>query len=170
MELYLVRHAIAEERDARRWPDDRDRPLSDRGRARFERAARGLGHAAPDIDRVLSSPATRAWQTAEMLSGGAGWPAPEAEESLSPAVTAAQALRAIAARTLAGGEVPERIAIVGHEPTLSALAALLTGGPGWAIDWRKGGAARIDTAGHPAPGSGVLLWFLPPRLLRALDR
>ena len=170
MELYLVRHAIAEERDARRWPDDRDRPLSDRGRARFERAARGLGRAAPDIDRVLSSPATRAWQTAEMLSDGAGWPTPEAEESLSPTVTAAQALRAIAARTLAGGEVPERIAIVGHEPTLSALVALLTGAPGWAIDWRKGGAARIDTAGHPAPGSGVLLWFLPPRLLRALDR
>ena len=170
MELYLVRHAIAEERDARRWPDDRDRPLSDRGRGRFERASRGLGHAAPDIDRVLSSPATRAWQTAEMLSVGAGWPTPEAEESLSPAVTAAQALRAIAARTLAGGAVPERIAIVGHEPTLSALVALLTGAPGWAIDWRKGGAARIDTAGHPSPGSGVLVWFLPPRLLRALDR
>ena len=119
---------------------------------------------------MLSSPATRAWQTAEMLSVGAGWPAPEAEESLSPAVTAAQALRAIAARTLAGGAVPERIAIVGHEPTLSALAALLTGAPGWAIDWRKGGAARIDNGRPSVAGVGVLVWFLPPRLLRALDR
>jgi phosphohistidine phosphatase len=170
MELYLVRHVIAEERDGRRWPDDRDRPLSDRGRRRFQRAARGLGRAAPEIDLMLSSPATRAWETAGMLSEGAGWPAPEAEESLAPAVSAAEALRAVAARTLAGGAVPERIAIVGHEPTLSALAALLTGAPGWAIDWRKGGAARIDTAGHPAPGAGMLLWFLPPRLLRALDR
>jgi phosphohistidine phosphatase SixA len=30
MELLIVRHAIAFERNTRRWPDDAERPLSDR--------------------------------------------------------------------------------------------------------------------------------------------
>ena len=40
-ELYLVRHAIAEERgDA--WPDDSKRPLTEEGMSRFRKSARGL--------------------------------------------------------------------------------------------------------------------------------
>ena len=42
MELLIVRHAIACERDARRWPDDGARPLSSRGVMRARRAAAGL--------------------------------------------------------------------------------------------------------------------------------
>ena len=76
MELYLVRHAIAEERDPRRWPDDAQRPLSERGRARFARAAAGLRTLGVEVDLLLSSPYARAWATAEILSEEAGWPAP----------------------------------------------------------------------------------------------
>ena len=43
MDLLIVRHAIAMERDAKRWPDDRLRPLSARGIARGSKAAAGLG-------------------------------------------------------------------------------------------------------------------------------
>ena len=68
MALYIVRHAIAEGRDAARWPDDAHRPMSDRGRLRFQLVARLLGRVAPDVSAVLSSGFVRAWQTAELLT------------------------------------------------------------------------------------------------------
>ena len=49
MDVYLIRHAIAELRDATRWPDDSLRPLSDEGSERFRRAARGLSLVVPSL-------------------------------------------------------------------------------------------------------------------------
>ena len=77
MELYLVRHAIAGKPDAASWPDDSERPLTEEGITRFRPAARGLATLVPDVERVLSSPWTRAWQTAEILQEENDWPAPE---------------------------------------------------------------------------------------------
>ena len=74
MELYLVRHAVAEARDAEQWPDDGLRPLTADGEAKFRKAARGLHRLAPTVDAVVASPFTRAWRTAELLQEEAGWP------------------------------------------------------------------------------------------------
>src|SRR5262249_18753372 len=82
MELLLVRHAIAAERDPSRWPDDRDRPLTSQGEERMRRAARGLGRIAPEVDLAFASPLVRAWRTAEILHEEIGWPAPEASSQL----------------------------------------------------------------------------------------
>src|SRR5205085_3862257 len=76
--LYLVRHAFAGHADAARWPDDAKRPLTADGVRRFRPAAEGLRRLAPDVDVVLSSGYTRAWQTAELLHEVTGWPVPEA--------------------------------------------------------------------------------------------
>src|SRR5512138_1330454 len=66
-ELYLVRHAIAEERgDA--WPDDTKRPLTADGASRMRKAARGLSRMDVTLDVILSSPLVRARQTAEILA------------------------------------------------------------------------------------------------------
>jgi phosphohistidine phosphatase SixA len=53
VELYLVRHAIAEQRDAVRWPDDSQRPLTAEVIARFRPAARGLSRIVSTVARVL---------------------------------------------------------------------------------------------------------------------
>ena len=82
MDLYLVRHAIAEDRDHARWPDDADRPLSAKGIERFEREARGLATLVPDVDILLASPFSRAWHTAEILTKEAGWPPPVRADEL----------------------------------------------------------------------------------------
>src|SRR3954453_21785562 len=92
MDIYLVRHAIAHERDSERWPDDAKRPLTDDGRERFELAARGLPRIVPTVARVLSSPCTRAWQTAEILASRTGWPAADAAAELGPDRDPADAL------------------------------------------------------------------------------
>src|SRR4051794_15513279 len=119
MEIYLVRHAIAYERDANRWPDDALRPLTDEGIDKFESATRGLHRIVPAVERVLSSPFTRAWQTAEILASQTAWPPAERAEELTssrdPDVTVALLER----------QTVESIALVGHEPHLSGLASLL---------------------------------------------
>ena len=74
MELLIVRHAIACEGDAKRWPDDGARPLSPRGVLRARRAAAGLKKLAVRPVRVLVSPLVRTQQTAAILTQYAGWP------------------------------------------------------------------------------------------------
>ena len=77
MDLYLVRHAPAVQKDPDRWRHDGKRPLTPEGEKEFRLAARGLARMAPRADVILSSPARRAWQTAELLSELDSWPAPK---------------------------------------------------------------------------------------------
>lgn len=165
VDLYLIRHALAYDRDTGRWPDDAERPLTERGERRFRRAARGLRQVAPKVDVVLSSPFTRAWQTAQILEREAGWPAPRPCQGLMPGHAPAEAIAALGELSRAG-----RVALVGHEPSLHELASyLVTGDP--AIDictFSKGGVARIRFNDSVVPGAGELRWLLSPKLLRAL--
>src|SRR5687767_5837005 len=68
-ELYLVRHAIAAERGPN-YPDDRERPLTSEGIARFKQVVEGLTAMELKIDLVLTSPLVRAMHTAELLVAG----------------------------------------------------------------------------------------------------
>ena len=164
IELYLVRHAIAEDRDPGRWPDDSLRPLTADGVARFERAARGLKRLAPDIDAVLASPFARAWATAEILEREAGWPAPVQAAELAAMRSPVDALALLEESGSAA------IALVGHEPSLSALASLLLTGAGDSleIELKKGGVIALGLPGPTATGAAFLRWAATPRLLRGL--
>ena len=165
MEVLLVRHAIAAERDPGRWPDDALRPLTDEGRARFRPAARGLAALVAAPARVLASPYARTWETAAILAEETGWPAPERCSALAAHHGAGDALHALADAEGAGPLV-----LVGHEPTMTLLTRLLVRAedePG--VDWfRKGAAALVAFDGLPAAGAGRLVWQRQPRELRAL--
>ena len=63
LELYLVRHAIAAERGPK-YPDDRKRPLTPEGIKRFKDAVHGLVALDLELDVILTSPLTRAEETA----------------------------------------------------------------------------------------------------------
>ena len=67
IELYLIRHGIAAERGPA-FPDDTKRPLVQKGVSRLRREAKGLGELGVAFDVVLTSPLTRARQTAELLA------------------------------------------------------------------------------------------------------
>ncbi len=166
MELYLLRHAPAEERDPRRYPSDEERPLSRDGRARMASAARGLKALGLEFDRILTSPLIRARQTAEIVAAVLRDP-PHAElfPPLSPGVEASSL-----ARSLVSLRAGKRLLLVGHEPGLSLFAAfLLSGeGAGAALVLKKGGLCRIDFEGGIVPGEGRLIFHLPPRILRLL--
>jgi phosphohistidine phosphatase len=164
MELMIVRHAIAEERDSEKWADDRGRPLTKGGIRRFQTVARVLSGLwdAPEV--VLSSPLARAWQTAEILRKEAGWPKPEEFPALEPGRDPAEAIAAMKKRAVA-----ERVAFVGHEPFLHEFLSLVLSGTaeGIALEMKKGGAALVGFEGPIKAGAGDLLWLLPPRILRA---
>ena len=166
MELLIVRHAIAFERDQKRWADDGERPLSPRGIARARRAAAGLRRLVGPPVAVLASPLARTRQTADVLTREAGWPAASVTPLLLPGSPAAPLL-ALIARTRHA-----RVALVGHEPDLGRLLAACLSGSGArpAYELRKMGAALVSFAGAPRAGQGTLTWLLPPRLLRAARR
>ncbi len=166
MELYLIRHAIAFDRDAERWPDDAHRPLTPEGDEAFRQAARGLARVVPEVDAVLSSPFERAWQTAEILAELEGWPAPKTWTPLEPTLPPEKAVRALEAY-----EKTETVAVVGHRPGLHELASyLLTGdADGTDITIKKGGVVCIRFDGPAGPAAGQLRWLATPKILRAMS-
>lgn len=169
MDLLIVRHAIAFDRNARRWPDDGERPLSPDGMARARRAAAGLKRLAERPLYVLTSPLVRARQTATILTEFGGWPKAEESDSLAPDELPEAVFRALATRK------EKVVAVVGHQPSLgyllaAALPAQGRSGPrvsADAFELKKMGAALISFKGTPKVGGGILQWLLPPRVLRA---
>lgn len=160
--LYLVRHAIAFERDDR-WPDDTKRPLTHKGTARMREVVDGLLEMNVELDLVITSPLVRAKQTADVLL--AGFPDPPAlavSESLSPGGTPAAVAEVLSRHTKL-----KNIALVGHEPSLGDLGAFLIGAKA-PLAFKKGGVACIEMPTLPVVGPGQLIWLATPRMLRRL--
>jgi phosphohistidine phosphatase len=166
MRVILMRHADAGDADTARWPDDRERPLSEEGRVEHPAVTRALRRMGIRFDRLLSSPLVRARQTAEItLEGYGGAPAIEFTDALGDRGT----VEAVVARLAQAGR-DETVLCVGHEPLLPQVAAaLISGTPRPKIELRKSGVIAVDCAGHPAPGAGTLVFHLRPRDLVKLD-
>jgi phosphohistidine phosphatase len=165
MEVLIVRHAPALERDRHRWVNDEARPLSPEGVKRARSAARGLKAFAKAPDRVLTSPLVRARQTARILTDVAGWPRAEEVIELSPGKPP------LAVLALLEKDRSKRVALVGHQPDLGILlsACISTDGP-LPIDLKKNSVACVSFAGTPQAGGATLEWLATPRLLRGFRR
>jgi len=161
--LYLVRHAIAEER-GEAWPDDTKRPLSDEGKVRMAKHVAGLEALEVRIEEVLTSPLVRTRQTAEILAQGlSSRPRVVNYTPLAPGHSAKEMLNG-----LKDHAKRSRLALVGHEPGIGDLIAALIG-TRTPVTFKKGAVAlvRVDRL-PPEPGSGALCWFLTPKVLRKL--
>lgn len=118
MHLYFMRHADAG--DASEWPgDDSVRPLTDKGRMQAREAATGLVRLRPPIQAVISSPYSRAYETAVIAAKELGLPVQSADE-LTPGFDLPRLDRALALRPNV-----EIVLFVGHEPDLSQLITQL---------------------------------------------
>lgn len=158
MLLILIRHALADAQDPALYPDDTLRPLVPKGRKRHRRAMRRLVDAGHVATHVLSSPWRRAWQTAGITARVMGLD--KTERIRCDALAAPPDLAALAtAIGDVGAEGP--IALVGHEPWMSGLAALLLAGRagGLAVAFPKSGAMGIEVQAI-APGTGELRFFM----------
>ncbi|HEY2164830.1 MAG TPA: hypothetical protein VGH04_12600, partial [Gemmatimonadaceae bacterium] len=89
-------------------------------------------------------------------------------DSLRPRAAFADFASWIAER---GGGAQDVVAVVGHEPHLSALATwLICGTKQSRIELKKGGACLLSFAGLPKKGDGTLEWALHPSHLRAIAK
>ncbi len=145
VQVFLIRHAeaIDETLELR----DPHRHLTDHGREQ----ARALGERLRWHDcvptYVWSSPLVRAVQTAELVLANLGGTVAVLSQ---PALAPGEDVRALVQKLgkLSSDEV---VMIVGHEPILAGLGALLSGVSDFAA-LGKAEAARIDNAGGRADG------------------
>ena len=167
VDVFLVRHAIAEPRDHVRWPDDCLRPLSQDGAELFRQAARGVEALGIQVDAVLTSSCVRAAQTAQILTEEAGWPDAESCDALEP-LAPASALCCTCSRR----EPRHRSPSSGISPSWPSSPPSCSRATerAVALELKKGSVTCIRFAGRPARDAGVLLWSLSPKILRRLGR
>lgn len=164
VELLILRHAIAFPRDAKRWPDDSERPLTMEGVKRARRAAAGLKRVATRPALVLTSPLVRARDTAAIFTQAARWPEAEECAALSPAASPEEVLEVLQRRGAKAGCV----AVVGHQPLLGRLLALCLRGHARseAFELKKSAVVCLQFEGPPRAGQGAITALLPARILR----
>ena len=117
-----MRHAKAEQSG----PSDYERQLSDRGIVDATEAGQWLANRGVEPDQALVSAAVRTEQTWEAVNEGGGWDLePTLEESLYEAgsESALDLLRETEDQV-------RTLVLVGHNPTMALLAALLDDGQG----------------------------------------
>ncbi|MBI2537626.1 MAG: histidine phosphatase family protein [Gemmatimonadetes bacterium] len=166
MELLVIRHGIAEDRDAfaASGKDDALRPLTDEGRRKLRQVARGLTILVPALDVLASSPLVRARQTADLVAKAYSGLSVTDIISLEPD----QPPDAFA-EWARGQSRRGAVAAVGHEPLLGRIVSLLLAGRGQSfIELKKGGACLVGFPDRVEPGAGVLRWLLTPGQLRGV--
>lgn len=165
MNLYLMRHAIAEARDASAYPDDSQRPLSTPGRRKMTKIASGLKELGLDFDLILSSPYLRARETAEIMAKRFGLKNRLLfSDHLSPLGQADQLIAEIRAQYMV-----ENLLLVGHEPYLSSLISmLLAGKAGLEITMKKGGLCCLSVTELRYAQCATLEFLLTPGQMVAM--
>lgn len=160
MELYVIRHAIAEEPTP--GAPDSDRELTADGAKRLKRAVKGMRALGWQFDRVLTSPWKRALESADAIAALC-----EREPIATDLLT--QSPRSELLAMIAEHAGGDRTAVVGHEPWLGELVAWLAFGDtrhGEALRLKKAGAVVL--AGTAVPGGMEIQAILPPKVLRAI--
>jgi phosphohistidine phosphatase len=157
MLLYLLRHAEAEVLAA----SDSARRLTPKGDEQALRVGKFCRKQGLEPGVILSSPVTRARQTAKLVLQNLPGPelieVPWAACGMDP-WTAMDELKAYA-------QFPS-VMLVGHQPDLGALAAVLLGMTDVRLlRVRKALLVGIDASHGLAPGAGVLQFFVPVKMM-----
>ena len=156
MELYFLRHGIAAQRS--NWDgDDSDRPLTEQGRQETARVAGFIAKLGPALDAIVTSPYTRARQTAEIVAQHLNMQnGIVIEPRLAPGFDGEDLAKVLKA-------FPEARALmfVGHEPDFTETVYGLVGGR---IVLKKGGMAYVQLA-DASLKKATLVWLVQPALL-----
>ncbi|HSV74451.1 MAG TPA: phosphohistidine phosphatase SixA [Chthonomonadales bacterium] len=156
MKLYFLRHGVAE--DAAPGQSDAERRLTPEGAATMKEEAAAIRRLNLKLQAIVTSPLPRASETARIVAQALGDPGLVRSDPRLAWGFGLVDLQDL----LAGLEGLERVMLVGHQPSLGAIAGALAGAS--PIDIKKGGLCRLSTA-RVEPGAAVLEWLLPPSVL-----
>lgn len=159
MRLFFLRHGLA---DRSQWHGpDFERPLTAEGKERMQREAEFMARLNLEFDLIITSPLTRALQTAQIVAE---------HLFLSHVLKEDERLAGLDLDSLQEilNEYPhaESILLVGHEPDFSYTIGGLIGNA--YIVCKKGSLARVDVHSSYDLG-GELVWLLPPKVLAIRD-
>jgi phosphohistidine phosphatase len=163
MDIYLLRHGSAGQYTA--GSNDDQRPLDKTGEQQSHDVGRALAELGVKLDAIISSPLTRALQTATIAAAELGHKDKiVADEALRPEASYRQ-LESLLARYAR----KKAILLVGHNPSMTEfLTQMLAGGDAREfIDFKKGAVAKVERVDRqPA----VLKWCLTPKVVRAIQQ
>lgn len=167
MELYILRHGIAEDHCAEAPGDDSRRRLTAEGKTKMRRAAMGMKTLELEFDLILSSPYLRAKETAEIVAEVFGMEkileiSPTlASEGGNPRELIEELRRKYGKR--------KQVLLVGHEPYLSQLIAVLVSGEAtMAITMKKGGLCKVFATSLVYGRCATLEWLMTPGQMRTM--
>jgi phosphohistidine phosphatase len=145
------------------YETDHDRPLAPRGAKAAKRMGRYLAGLGQIPNRAVTSSALRARETVRLAAKAGSWPCPIDVDSRLYAASPADVLTVLRECD----DSAESVLLAGHAPTWSETLGELTGGVN--VKFPTAGMARVEIAverwSEVAFGLGVLVWFVPPRVL-----
>jgi phosphohistidine phosphatase len=162
MNLYLIRHAIAVDEGTPEYDNDSQRPLTDKGKKKMRQIAKGLRVLGVEFDLILSSPYIRATETAEILAD---------IFKIKKDVIFSDNLIPMGDPDLLIAEMNEKynatsVALVGHEPFLTALIGLLVSeNANLDMTLKKGGVCRLSADDLHHTRKASMDWLLTPGIL-----
>ena len=162
MQLYIVRHGIAIDREDPQCPPDPERFLTDEGTEKTKQVAKGVAEIGAVPDLMLSSPYLRAVQTAEIFAAALehGKQKIRKTDLLLPGADPMQLFRELGRERQASA-----VFIFGHAPHLDDLIATAIGSKHHVTALKKAGVALVELR-RMVPPSGELVWLATPKMLR----
>jgi len=165
VELVLIRHGIAIDREDPGCPSEAERWLTKEGAEKTREAMAGLRALGIEPDVVLASPLRRALETARIAA--------EALRLDPKAIRTTAALLPDCDPGALLGELSEHavgtVACCGHAPNLDMVIARAVGARAPFTALKKAGVACV-ALDSPRARHGHLLWLYPPAALRKLGR
>jgi phosphohistidine phosphatase len=162
MQLYIVRHGIAIDRDDPKCPPDPERYLTEEGVEKTKQVAKGVAALGATADLLLSSPYVRAMQTAEIFAAALDYAKQKIRRTdlLLPGAEPSMLFR-----ELAKDKESSSIFLFGHAPQLDDIIATALGSRHHVTSLKKAGVALIELK-RVSPPSAQMVWLAPPKLLR----
>ncbi len=158
MQIYLLRHGIAE--DGRPGHPDSERALTGEGREKLRRVLKRAKLAGAAPDTILSSPYRRAVETADVAVEVLGYEGKVVRtRALLPEASPFDTWEEIRSRKGDGS-----ILLASHEPLMSSMVAFLLDSPSLEVDMKKAALVRVDCERFGPEPRGVLRWMLTPAL------
>jgi phosphohistidine phosphatase len=162
MQLYIVRHGIAIDREDPKCPSEAERYLTEDGIKKTKQVAKGLVALGLHADLMVSSSYVRAMQTAEIFAVALEYPEQKIRqsESLLPGAEPAVFLR-----ELAKEKNLSSVFCFGHAPQLDGLLAAAVGAQHHITSLKKAGVAFVELK-RLSPPNGELIWLVTSKLVR----
>ena len=162
MQLYIVRHGIAIDREDPKCPAEAERYLTEEGVEKTKQVAKGVAALGVTGDLLITSPYARAVQTAEIFAEALDYAKQKIRrnEMLLPGAEPTLLFRELAREKQASS-----VLVFGHAPQLDDVIATALGSKKHLTSLKKAGVALIELK-RISPPIGVLAWLATPKMLR----